>query len=143
MFYFYWETDDTIKRQTVSAMLMIVALGCVAAHADRLAAELHAAGVLSAGGAVAVVKSRLAATRDIVTGEVLLELQRALVLSKDSAQDTALLTYLDPEDGQLPPGLPHCARSEIRPLSLPPSRQAHPPLASDLVSEGWTWEFLV
>ena len=41
------------------------------------------------------------------SGELLLELPPMVALTKDSAQDTTLLSYLDPEDGRQPPSMPH------------------------------------
>ena len=41
------------------------------------------------------------------SGELLLELPPMVALTKDSAQDTTLLSYLDPVDGRQPPSMPH------------------------------------
>ena len=51
----------------------------------------------------------LTVTRPVEAGELLLELPGTAALTKDSAQDTSLLQYLDPEDGRPPPGMPHWA----------------------------------
>ena len=51
----------------------------------------------------------LTVTRPVEEGELLLELPGTAALTKDSAQDTSLLQYLDPEDGRPPPGMPHWA----------------------------------
>ena len=45
----------------------------------------------------------LTVTRPVEAGELLLELPGTAALTKDSAQDTSLLQYLDPEDGRPPP----------------------------------------
>ena len=50
----------------------------------------------------------LVAAKALSTGAVLLKLPRHYVLSKDSAQETALLDFLDPEDASIA-GLPHWA----------------------------------
>ena len=51
---------------------------------------------------------RLIATRAFAAGAAITKLPWRSILSKDSAQETSwLLKYLDPEDGVLPPGLPH------------------------------------
>ena len=51
----------------------------------------------------------LTVTRPVEADELLLELPDTAALTKDSAQDTSLLQYLDPEDGRPPPGMPHWA----------------------------------
>ena len=51
---------------------------------------------------------RLIATRAFAAGAAITKVPWRSILSKDSAQETSwLLKYLDPEDGVLPPGLPH------------------------------------
>ena len=56
---------------------------------------------------LAVVNGRLVTTRAAAEDALLLELPREWVMSKDSAQDTSLLRYLDPFDEPPPRGLPH------------------------------------
>ena len=52
---------------------------------------------------------RLVTSRAVAAHVVLVEVPRGSVLSKDSAQDTSLLAYLDPFEGPAPRGLPHWA----------------------------------
>jgi hypothetical protein len=54
------------------------------------------------------IESGLVTTsREFYAGDILLELPASLVMTKDSAQDTELLRFLDPPDGRSPPGVPH------------------------------------
>jgi hypothetical protein len=91
-------------------------LGCVVALALAVAGAPDAAylDLLRAANAplpaaLTVVGARLATARPVEADEVLLRLPRRLALSKDSAQGTVLLRYLDPVDGRRPAGLPHWA----------------------------------
>jgi hypothetical protein len=52
---------------------------------------------------------RLVAARIHRAGSTLIEVPARWVLNKDTAQNTVLQQYLDPEDGGLPAGLPHWA----------------------------------
>ena len=77
-----------------------------AAEAD-FAVLLAAAGLLT--GPLAIEGGQLVTSAAVRVGTVLLEVPREFALSKDSAQETSLLQYLDPEDGVLPRGMPHWA----------------------------------
>ena len=70
---------------------------------------LRAMGVLPPQAPFAILDGQLVTTTAIAPGSVLLEVPHAIALSKDSAQTTRLLPYLDPEDGALPAGMPHWA----------------------------------
>ena len=50
---------------------------------------------------LALLGSRLVTSRPFAAGERLLFIPRRSILSKDSAQETALLPFLDPADGKL------------------------------------------
>ena len=52
---------------------------------------------------------RLVATKSVTRGAVICQINHGLVMSKDSAQETSLLTYLDPVEGPAVRGLPHWA----------------------------------
>ena len=58
-------------------------------------------------GGLAIVADRLSATRVFEADARILTLPAVDVLTKDDAQSTALLPFLDPEDGVLPPRFPH------------------------------------
>ena len=59
---------------------------------------------------LAVEGNRLITTRQFAAGEQVLFIARQATLSKDSAQVTALLQFLDPTDGKLPRGMMHWAK---------------------------------
>ena len=58
---------------------------------------------------LALLGSRLITTRPFTANEVVFDFPRSSYLSKDDAQSTALLDFLDPADGERPALFPHWA----------------------------------
>ena len=97
---------------------MLIALGVLVAVEAPVTSDEPAAGtaLLEAlrtadllPAALSIESGRLVTARSFAVGETLLELAQTSALDKDSAQDTALLPFVDPEDGRLASGMPHWA----------------------------------
>lgn len=89
---------------------------------------------------LALVSHRVVTTSAIEPNTALISIPQSLLLSKDDAQSTALLRFLDPEDGPRPPGLPHwAALPDVSVLALQLALRNDQLAATQRLNGTWHW----